>query len=153
MVRYALSVALMLALPGPGFAATADARANSARVQPALQVAPSRATIGRPVTIAGRHLRPNTFYTLLLAVPNAQQPKVRAFFGQLGHTDASGTFSVRTTMPLVVQCGPAMIFATAPRSSTSVTARITLTGCRASSGVKSPPPPPGGKKKSKHKKP
>jgi hypothetical protein len=146
-------VALMLVLTSAPVAGGAEARTSLAAARPTLQVAPARPAIGRSVTISGRHLRPNTYYTLLLSVPNAQKPKIRAFLGALGRTDGNGTFSVRTTMPVVVQCGPAVIFATAAKASTSVMARITLTGCKASSTVKSPPPPPGGKKKSKHKKP
>jgi hypothetical protein len=126
-----------------------EARALDSGAHPALQVKPTHAAIGRPVTISGRHLRPGAFYTLLLVVPNAQKPKARALFPELGRTDASGRFSLRATMPVVTQCGPAMIFATAARASHPVTVRFSLTGCKASSNPKGPPPPPTSKKKRK----
>jgi hypothetical protein len=153
VIRSTICVALVFALLSAAMAGQADAHSFQAGAHSVLSVTPAKATIGRQVTISGRHLRPNTFYTLLLAVPNAQKPRVRAFFGGLGRTNPSGTFSVRTTMPVVVECGPAVVVALAAKVSTSVTAHVTLTGCRARGSLQAPPPPPGGNKKSKHRKP
>ena len=117
-----------------------------AKPRATFQVLPRQPKDGGPVTLVGTNLNADSFYTLLLAVPDVHRPLAERLFGPV-KTDASGRLNIRMHLPAVTHCGKASVYAygtlAAPLRSV-----ITLTTCTIKGGaIKLPQPPSGGKKK------
>lgn len=127
---------LALSLSSP--AASVSASSGTSTV---LRVRPARVAINGPATITGLHLQPLKFYSILFASPDLRKTAIKQFIG-LAKTDSSGDFRLNVKrMPIVVHCGRAGVYALTARSSTIISAHITMTGCTLSKPGKLPPPP------------
>ncbi|GAC1328222.1 MAG: hypothetical protein NVS2B16_00350 [Chloroflexota bacterium] len=140
-MKSALSALLALAL----CPALVSPRGAFAASQPRLSISPQPAHIGKKATIVGFNLKANRYYTFLIAAPRSSKPGTKALIQTLGKTDASGHLRVRVQMPIVVQCGRVMLYATAARA--TVSTAFILRGCKASPKSTAPPPPPAPRKK------
>ena len=137
-------MAVFIAVAGM-LATSLPARAAS---RPSLSVQPRHVSIGKYATVVGVHLKANSFYTFLLAVPGSSKPGTRAFIPTLGKADARGQLRVRVRIPVLVQCGRVVLYAMAGKA--LVSTQVDLGGCRASSSTSAPPAPPAPAKGKKH---
>ena len=119
----------------------------AAAVSPALasshasiRLSPSRVAIGHKAKLIGSHVKPNTFFPVLIAVPNAKAHKAESFAGVV-RSDKNGRVNASLRIPVFVRCGSAMLYILNGRSEPAST-RISLVGCKASGKNVPPPPPP-----------
>ena len=136
LILFSTSACLALSLASPAAGVSASNRTSTA-----LRVLPARVAINGPATIMATHLQPYKFYSILFASPDLRKNAIKQFIG-LAKTDSSGNFRLYVKrMPIVVHCGRAVVYALTARSSTIISAHITMTGCTLSKPGKLPPPP------------
>ncbi len=149
-MRYRFLISCLAALLFVTAATVSPALANSGSHATAW-FSPARVPIGGTATLKGTHLRPSTYYELLLAVPDTRKGAIERLFG-LVKTNANGGLTSSVHLPVVTKCGSASVYLYPIKQNGSVRAKLTLTRCTVSKHVPPPPAPvptPKGKGKGK----
>jgi len=116
--------------------------------QASLRVAPHPIDVGRLATVTASNVHPNTVMFLLLT-PDYQKPRHAQLMGYV-RSNARGVVSQKVRVPLTKFCGGATITLFNKKYQKSVTARVTVSGCKVGPPSKVPPPPPAPSKPKTH---
>ncbi|HLJ66496.1 MAG TPA: hypothetical protein VKX16_03955 [Chloroflexota bacterium] len=108
---------------------------------PSLHVSPAKVTVGHKARLTATNVHPNSYFPVLIAVPDAKQRNKTELFAGIVRSNKGGSINTMVKIPVFPRCGGATLYIFNGRFQSPISTRLTLTGCKGSSAPAPPPPP------------